>query len=30
MVVAYEEVFTFHPNEIERFEKQLKEIIKDD
>lgn len=27
MVVAYEDVFTFHPNEIERFEKQLKEMI---
>ncbi|MBP7796446.1 MAG: hypothetical protein KA059_06710 [Elusimicrobiales bacterium] len=27
MVVAYEDVFTFHPNELERFEKQLKEVI---
>lgn len=27
MVVAYEDVFTFHPNELQRFESQLKEIF---
>lgn len=27
MVVAYEDVFTFHPQELIRFEKQLKEVI---
>ena len=27
MVVAYEDVFTFHPEELMRFEKQLKEVI---
>lgn len=27
MVVAYEDVFTFHPNELRRFESQLKEIF---
>ena len=26
MVVAYEDVFTFHPEELGRFEKQLKEV----
>ena len=27
MVVAYEDVFTFHPQELTRFEKQLREVI---
>jgi hypothetical protein len=27
MVVAYEDVFTFHPNELERFEAQLRRIL---
>lgn len=27
MVVAYEDVFTFHPNELERFEAQLRKIL---
>ena len=27
MVVAYEDVFTFHPEELMRFQKQLKEIV---
>jgi hypothetical protein len=27
MVVAYEDVFTFHPEELKRFQKQLKEVM---